>query len=117
AIPDLIISQYTPTKERFDWPKPANKAEEVKELITLANLKKVGDAARGQVQGLIKRLPIDDPAYKKYEPLLSKHKNLIEQAYIEAKPDEMYKVAQALETMLNDKGAKPKEKDNVSLVE
>src|SRR5262249_12359218 len=49
SIPDLIFTQYTPTKLRFTWGRPWSKKDDLKELITLANLQKVADATRTQI--------------------------------------------------------------------
>ncbi len=117
TIPDLIIPQHTPTKDRFEWPRPWSQAGDLKELITLANLKPLDDNARSQMNRLLKRLPINEPAFKQYRELLQKHHELVRGVAGDARKDEMFKVAEALDAMLNERGAKPGEKDNVSLVD
>src|SRR5262249_36747831 len=111
--------QYTPTKEKFEWDaeRPWRKKDDLKELITLAKLTKVSNATRGKMQKLLERLPVNNDAYRKYQSLLKKHKDALEQLMLEAKPDQMYLIARGFEEMFNDKGDKPKDKDNVSLVE
>jgi hypothetical protein len=115
-IPDLIIPQHTPAKERFEWTNEWTQEGDIKELITLAELKELGDTFRTQTQRFLKRLPLDDQNFAKYHTLLNKHKKLIEQALLEVKSDESYKVAEAIDNMLNERG-NPTEKDNVSLLD
>jgi hypothetical protein len=115
-IPDLIIARHTPAKERFLWEKPEwTKSGDIKELITLAELKPLDDTTRTYVKKqFIDRIPVSDPNYKQYQALLKKHKQLIDQASL-GQGDEMYKIAEAIDNMLNERGDKPNDKDNVSL--
>ncbi len=117
-IPDLIVARHTPAKDRFLWSKPDwARQGDIKELITLAELKPLDDEARTLIQSrFLKKMPLNDPNYKKYQTLLDKHYKLIEQA-ARGRVDEMYRVAEAIDNMLNDRGDKPNDKDNVSLVE
>ena len=115
-IPDLLIPQHAQAKDRFEWERKWSTPGAVKELITLANLKRLDDTTSGPIDRLVKRIPVDDPKYKKYSALLAKHKKAIQTA-AGGRIDELYKVAKAFEEMLGDRGPKPGDKDNVSLVE
>src|SRR5262249_24091283 len=75
------------------------------------------ETVRGQVQGYLKRLPLDKAEYVRYRPLLEKHRREIMRLIETSRADEMHKVGRGIEDMLNDKGEKPLEKGNVSLGE
>src|SRR5262249_2536861 len=88
SIPDLIFTLYTPTNLHFTWARPGNKKDHLKELITRPNLQRVPDATRPKTQDkFLNPLPVNDPAYKKYQPLLNKHKDALLQLVREARED------------------------------
>src|SRR5262249_17743774 len=74
--------------------------------------------ARRSISALMNELPVNDPELQKKQALLDrlkKFKDNILRASAGGK-NEMYKVAQAIDEMLNDPGSKPGDpKENVSL--
>ena len=117
TIPDLLIPRYAKAKMRFEWePTKWSRPGALKELITLAGAQQLNDLISKQAGDLIKRLPISDPNYKKYKGLLEKHAKLITDAK-NGQAHELYRLAEAFDKLLADRGDKPGEKDNVSLLD
>ncbi|MCS6851316.1 MAG: BatA domain-containing protein, partial [Gemmataceae bacterium] len=92
----LAIKRYFPVA-RAKWrPEPGK----VEELATLPNRRSVDDY-KDAVQGLLGKLPIDDPRYAKFAPSLERHRRAIREL-LAGKP--LYQLANALDLLLRDTG-------------
>lgn len=120
AHTQLLILQHTLAKERFEWVRPWGHESDVKELISLAKLTKNDDLARKRLTnadktGLLDRIRPDDEELKlskKVKERLGAMKAAIIKASLDGRDDEMYKVIEAIDRMLLDRGDNPNDKEN-----
>src|SRR5262249_43885618 len=101
--------------DRF-WPVQRNKwatqPGTIDELMTLPNGKQIGDYAAACNQ-MLNGMQIDEPELAKYRPALDAHRKAIQQVLLQG--GELYKLAGALDQMLNDSGdpKDPEKKPNL----
>src|SRR4029078_10815377 len=86
-------------------------------LIALGKLTPNDDIARRRTVELLNAINPDDPKLRdaKVKERLKKLRDEVLKVSREAREDEMYRVVEAIDLMLNDRGDKPNDKDNVSL--
>src|SRR6185369_13662950 len=117
SMADLLILQYTEAMKRLDWTRPWSHESDVKDLIALGKLTPNDDIARRRTVELLNAINPDDPKLRdaKVKERLKKLRDEVLKVSREAREDEMYRVVEAIDLMLNDRGDKPNDKDNVSL--
>jgi hypothetical protein len=112
ALNSLIIDQYFPTKARALW---AHKPGEgvVQELATLPSRKTLSEYSASAAE-LVKRLPIDSPAYAKYRSGLEFHADRIRKSALPG--NALFQLANSFNALLYD-GGNPKDPGRPNLVE
>src|SRR5262249_38027784 len=98
-LKDLPVHRYFAVP-RAQWhPEPGR----VFELATLPNDQPV-TAFQGEAVRILQRLPLDKEDYKEYWPALRRHRNEITQIVQPGSTEKAFRLAGALEALLNDRG-------------
>jgi Aerotolerance regulator N-terminal len=111
-LKDLPVARYYPVP-RAGWHPELGR---VVELATLPNDLPVTEYQREAVR-IVQQLPLDNEAYKAYWPALKRHRRTIEQIVQPGSAEKAFRLAAALDALLNDRGDENKRADFPNLTE